>query len=172
MRQLQRTVQVKHALFLEEYFLGRTRAWGMFVDRFGNFRREFSVDITGEFDDGQLILTEDFDFDDGERSQRVWWITPLGDGRYVGSADDVVGTATGEVSGHRLRWSYDLNLRFGERTWRVRLDDVMLLQSDQILLNRASMSKLGVNLGEVIICFQKETNHVEPHIAGTMTSSA
>ncbi len=150
------TVRSKPQFVIEDYFLGRTFAWGLFVDRFGRVRREFSVDITGEFDDGRLVLKEDFDFDDGERSQRHWLITPLGDGRYRGSADDVVGTANGEVKGNCLRWSYDLNLRIGPRLWRVHLDDVMLLQNDQILLNRASMTKYGVRLGEIMICFQKE----------------
>jgi hypothetical protein len=34
-------------LDLYEYFDGRTRAWGMFEDRFGRVRREFTVDISG-----------------------------------------------------------------------------------------------------------------------------
>lgn len=172
MQQLQRAVQGEPSFILEDYFAGRTHAWGMFVDRFGNVQRQFSVDIRGEFGNGQLVLTEDFAFDDGERSQRIWRITPFGEGRYSGTADDVVGTAEGEVTGNRLRWSYDLNLPIGQRVWCVHLDDMMLLQDDQVLLNRASMSKYGVNLGEIIICFQKETapaergyseaRHVEP----------
>ena len=30
---------------LEDFFEGKTKAWGMFHDRFGNLRREFEVDI-------------------------------------------------------------------------------------------------------------------------------
>ena len=32
---------------LEEYFNGKTEAWGMFHDRFGNLKRSFKVDIIG-----------------------------------------------------------------------------------------------------------------------------
>ena len=154
--QLRSADQAKPSFTLEDYFVGRTRAWGMFVDRFGEVRRQFHVDIRGDIEDGRLILKEDFTYDDGERSTRTWRITPLGEGRYLGNADDVAGVAKGEVTGNCLRWSYDLDLAIGQRTWRVRLHDVMLLQDDHILLNRASMSKYGIALGEVIICFQKE----------------
>ena len=157
MKQLKRVAQGEPSFILEDYFVGRTRAWGMFVNRFGRIRRDFSVDIRGEFENGQLILVEDFAFSDGENSQRIWRITPLGEGRYVGRADDVVGTATGEVIGNRLRWSYDLKLTVGQRVWVVHLDDIMLLQNDRTLLNHASMSKYGTNVGEVVIFFQNET---------------
>ena len=43
-------------LVLEDYFAGQTRAWGMFEDRFGSVRRQFSVDITGTWDGETLIL--------------------------------------------------------------------------------------------------------------------
>ncbi len=165
MNQLQRAARGEPSFILEDYFAGRTRAWGMFVDRFGNVQRQFSVGIRGEFDSGQLVLTEDFSFDDGERSQRIWRITPLGDGRYVGTADDVVGVARGDVTGNRLRWAYDLNLTIGQRIWRVHFDDIMLLQNDRVLLNRASMSKYGITLGEVIISFQQETELVEDSVS-------
>ena len=34
---------------LEKYFHGKTRAWGLFEDRFGNVRRQFVVDINGNW---------------------------------------------------------------------------------------------------------------------------
>ncbi len=156
MQQLHQVARATPSLLIEDYFAGKTHAWGMFIDRFGQVRRQFSVEIEGILRDGQLILDEWFSFDDGEISQRVWQITPLGQGRYEGRADDVVGKAEGRVIGNRLRWTYDLKLPIGERVWRVKFDDIMLLQADQVLLNRASMSKFGIKLGEVIIFFRKE----------------
>ena len=41
---------------LTEYFLGRTNAWGIFEDRFGNLKRQFKVNIVGYMDDNILIL--------------------------------------------------------------------------------------------------------------------
>jgi hypothetical protein len=43
----------------------------------------------------------------------------------------------------------------GGRTYHVQFDDWMYLQPDGVLLNRARMSKLGVELGQVTLAFRK-----------------
>lgn len=142
-------------LALEDYFRGRTEAWGVFEDRFGRVRRQFKVDIDGSFDGRELTLVEDFVYTDGEQDRRIWRITPLGDGRYEGRADDVVGAAVGEVRGNALHWEYDMQLPIGDSTWQVHFDDWMLLQQDDVLINRASISKFGITLGQVTLFFRK-----------------
>ena len=139
----------------EEYFVGHTKAWGFFQDRFGTVRREFVVDIQGYMDGDVLVLDEDFVYADGEIDNRVWRIRDLGDGRYEGEADDIIGKAIGERRGKALRWGYDFDLEVGERTWRVTFDDWMLLQDDNVMINRTTVSKWGFTLGEVYIFFQK-----------------
>ena len=54
------------ALVIEDYFAGETRAWGLFEDRFGTLRRQFTVDITGTWDGDQLVLDERFRYSDGD----------------------------------------------------------------------------------------------------------
>lgn len=142
-------------LDLYEYFQGKTRGWGMFQDRGGTVKREFVVDIVGTVEDGELVLTEDFVWSDGEVSQRIWRIRKQNAHHYVGRAGDVVGEAQGKAYGNALNWQYDLNLEVSGRTWKVHFDDWMFLQPDGVLLNRAKMSKFGLRLGEVTIAFQK-----------------
>lgn len=142
-------------LRLESYFAGRTEAWGLFEDRFGRVRRQFKVDIDGRFDGRELTLVEDFVYADGEEERRVWRITPLGDGRYEGRADDVVGAAVGRAAGNALHWAYDMHLEIGDSTWQVHFDDWMLLQGDGVLINRATVTKFGIALGEVTVFFRK-----------------
>jgi hypothetical protein len=143
------------SLALEDYFRGRTEAWGVFEDRFGRVRRQFKVDIDGSFDGRELTLVEDFVYTDGEQDRRIWRITPQGDGRYEGRADDVVGVAVGEVRGNALHWEYDMLLPIGDSTWQVHFDDWMLLQKDDVLINRAIVSKFGITLGQVTLFFHK-----------------
>ena len=45
---------------LEEFFDGKTKAYGQFQDILGNVSRRFTVDIEGVWDGSNLILTEDF----------------------------------------------------------------------------------------------------------------
>lgn len=143
------------ALVLEEYFVGETRAWGLFEDRFGNLRRQFTVDISGTWDGEVLVLDERFEFSDGERDRRVWRITKTGHHGYEGRADDVVGVAQGEAYGNALNWRYAMDLKVGDGTMRVQFNDWMFLQPSGVLLNRARVSKFGIEIGEVTLAFMK-----------------
>ena len=156
----------KPRLVLEEYFQGKTRAWGIFVDRFGDLRRQFAVDIDGTWDGQELVLDEDFTYGDGEKDRRVWRIRKIDEHRYEGRADDVIGTAEGSSYGNALNWRYDLDLKVGDSTWRVTFNDWMFLQDGGVLLNKASVTKWGFEIGTVFIAFRKgeEAAAVNPTI--------
>lgn len=141
-------------LKIEEYFLGETRAWGIFEDRFGKLRRQFVVDITGTMDGDELVLDERFDYADGEKDRRVWRIRKLDEHNYEGRADDVIGVAKGVSYGNALNWSYDLDLQIGDNSLRVHFNDWMFLQPDGVLMNRARVTKWGFDIGEVTLMFK------------------
>ena len=142
-------------LAIEDYFLGETRAWGMFEDRFGRMRRQFSVEISGYWEGAELVLGELFHYSDGEFDRRVWRIRKISEHSYEGVADDMIGMAKGEAYGNALNWQYDMNLKIGARTMRVHFDDWMFLQPSGVLLNRARVSKLSVAIGTVTLAFMK-----------------
>jgi hypothetical protein len=138
---------------LEDYFAGKVRAWGVFQDRFGRLRRQFVVDIEGSWDGEVLTLVEDFVYRDGETDRRVWNIRKIDEHRYEGTADDVVGTATGISYGNALNWQYDFDLQVGDGTFRVHFDDWMFLQDENVMINRADVTKWGFAVGEASIFF-------------------
>lgn len=140
---------------IEEYFAGKTRAWGMFQDRFGKLRRQFVVDIEGTWDGEVLTLVEDFVYDNGETEQRIWKIRKTGEHSYEGKANGVIGTAQGQSYGNVLHWRYGFALGVGDNTWNVTFDDWMFLQGDGVMINRAEVTKFGIELGEVTIAFRK-----------------
>ena len=142
---------------LEDYFAGESRAWGIFEDRFGNLRRQFTVEISGEWDaqTRTLTLVEDFGYRDGETERRVWTLEKIGDNRYRGTAPGVVGTAQGEIAGNAFHWTYTYDLPIGDSTWRVDFDDWMFLQPDGMVINRAVVSKWGLEIGRATIVFRK-----------------
>lgn len=142
-------------LILEDYFDGRSKAWGMFHDRFGRLRRQFEVDIDGRWDGETLTLVEDFLYDDGEREQRIWHIRKTGPHDYEGRAADVIGVAKGKAYGNALNWRYRFALKVDDDTWTVAFDDWLFLQPDGVLLNRAEVTKLGIKIGEVTLAFRK-----------------
>ena len=145
-------------LVIEDYFAGETRAWGIFEDRFGNLRRQFTVTIKGTWEDEILELDEQFEYSDGELDRRVWRIRKTGKNTYEGMADDIIGIAKGEAYGNALNWQYDINLKIGDSRLRVRFNDWMYLQPSGVLLNRAHVTKLGVEIGTVTLVFSKAEN--------------
>jgi len=145
----------KPKLTLFDYFKGKTSAWGIFEDRFGNVRRQFQVDIEGRINGNEMTLDERFHYNDGEKDQRIWRIRKTGDQTFEGEADDVIGTAKGEVQGNALNWTYDLNLKVGDSSYKVHFDDWMFLQSGGVMINRARLSKWGFDIGEVTLFFMK-----------------
>ena len=145
----------KPRLDLAQYFNGKTTGWGMVQDRFGNITRRFVVQIEGRFEGSQGTLDEKFEWSDGEKQQRIWRLTRVKDNLWSGQADDVIGQATGEISGNVLRWQYTLAVPVKGNTLHMQFDDIMVLIDEQVMLNRAVFSKWGIRLGEVNLSFQK-----------------
>ena len=146
------------ALVLEEFFAGDTVAFGIFEDRFGNLRRQFRVALNGAVTGNRLVLNEQFLYEDGEASTRIWTIDNLGpdaDGsiRYQGTAADIEGVAAGRIAGNGLNWTYDVALTMGGTKTEVHFDDWIYRQSDEIAINRAYVSKFGMDIGSVTIVF-------------------
>jgi hypothetical protein len=143
-------------LKLEHYFNGRIDGWGMFQGRSGEVKKRFHVRIEARWDGATGVLDESFTWSDGTTSKRVWTLQRQPDGRYLGTADDVVGEAVGEVAGNALRWRYVMALPVDGRVWHVDFDDWMYLIDDKVMLNRSYMSKWGVRLGEVTLSFTRQ----------------
>ena len=145
------------AIDLVAYFTGTSKAWGQFQDRLGKVRRRFVVDITGDWDGETLTLNEAFRYSDGAVEQRVWQLHRTGASSWEGTADGVVGKATGEVSGNAFNWRYTFDLQTGDgETLRLAFDDWMWRQDEHVIINRATVSKFGITVGEVLIFFQRE----------------
>lgn len=145
---------------LEEFFEGRVLAKGQFQDVFGTVRRRFDVVVTGSWDGETLKLVEDFDYADGSTEQRIWRLKKTGpivaDQTWTGFADGVLGVAKGEERGDTFNWKYRIDLPVPDGTLRVSFDDWMWDLGDDRVLNRAYMKKYGVDIGEVLITFEKQ----------------
>ncbi|MEM6374393.1 MAG: DUF3833 domain-containing protein [Pseudomonadota bacterium] len=143
-------------LNLEEFFDGRVLAQGQFQDVFGTVRRRFDVEINGTWDGRTLTLVEDFVYEDGSTEQRIWTLIKTGDDTWRGTAPGVIGEATGEERGDTFNWRYEIDLPVPDGTLRVTFDDWMWLLSEDRVLNRAYMKRAGIDIGDVIITFEKQ----------------
>ncbi len=146
----------KPTLDIATYFNGPLTAWGYFADRSGEVKRRFTVKMTGEWKGNEGVLTENFVWSDGEKSQRIWRISKLDAHRYIGRADDVKDEAIGTAYGNALQWKYTLLLPLDGKIYEVQFDDWMYQMDGTTMLNKSEMRKFGFKLGEIVIAFRKD----------------
>lgn len=144
-------------LEIQEFLSGKLTAHGVFQDRFGDVRRTFVVDVLGEWDGKVLTLTEDFVYEDGSTEQRIWRLTQTGDETWSGKADGVIGEAVGEERGNAFNFAYTIDLKTPDGTLRATFDDWLWQIDDQVMINRAYVTKFGVEIGTLSIFFQRDT---------------
>lgn len=141
---------------LFEYFQGNSTAWGMVQDYTDRQTRRFEVKIIGTVDGDKLTLVEDFVFDDGEVSQRIWTIERLANGEYQGRAEDIIGVAKGREVGNALQWQYDFELKMEDSNIVVSFDDWLYRQDDKHVFNLTKIKKFGLEVGRITLFFQKQ----------------
>ncbi len=141
----------------ERFFAGKSEAWGIFEDRFGNLRTSFKVKIDGQWNaqSQTLVLTEDFVYDDGKTEQRVWTLVKQDDNTYQGTAGDVIGSAVGLAYGNAMNWRYDFRMKVNDMQFSVNFNDWMFQMDERVMINRASVTKFGVEIGTASIFFMR-----------------
>jgi hypothetical protein len=158
---------------LTEFLEGHTRAWGVFEDRFGRVRRRLTVDMHGRWQDGTFVLDERFAYDGDAVETRTWRVVGLGAGRFRATCADCVGEAIGECDRESVRMSYRFRLNLEGREIVVTFDDRLYRVDDRIAVNRATMSKWGVKLGELSLFFHRMADEAaQDDVRGSRRSSA
>lgn len=140
---------------LLSFLEGAVRAWGVFEDRSGRVRRRFVADLIGRRDGSCFVIDEEFRFDDGVIEQRQWQFERGEGGAFQATATDVIGHAEGraEAGGARMRYQFRLTLK--GRSVVVDFDDRFYPIDGERIINRATVSKFGVRLGELTILFER-----------------
>ncbi|KAA1153621.1 DUF3833 domain-containing protein [Pseudoalteromonas sp. FUC4] len=137
------------------FFSGELKAYGVVQDFKGELTRKLVVDMNATWDGNEGVIEEDFVYDDGETQKRIWKITLNNDNSLTGTAADVIGTAKGKSDGSVFHWNYDVALPYDGSTLEVNFDDWMYLVTQSRLINRTSIVKFGVEVGEVTLVIEK-----------------
>lgn len=114
----------------EKFFEGPVRSWGVVESRSGKPMSRLRADLTGRREGSDVVITQDFTFEDGRKQRRIWKIRRIDAHRYEASAADVIGPAPGYASGNAFQWEYTLQLRPRNVLSRVRMQHWMYLLDD------------------------------------------
>ncbi len=146
----------KPRLIIEEFLSGNVKAWGILQNRSGKVIRQFSADLNGTWNGKQLILDEKFEWSDGEIQNRQWKINKIDEHNYEGTAGDVVGTAKGFSYGPAFKFEYVLLVPVKGKEIKIKFDDWIFKQDDNVAINRAVMTKFGFKVAELTVMFTKK----------------
>ncbi len=133
------------------FFAGTLTAHGVVKDRSGRVIRSFNAVIEASWEQGVGTLDENFVFDDGEEQQRIWTLTPDGEGGYVGTANDTVGPGQLRFAGNSMFLEYVLRIPYSGSTVDVTVDDRMYLVAPDVLVNESVMTKFGFRVGTILL---------------------
>ncbi|MFY8274805.1 DUF3833 domain-containing protein [Pseudoalteromonas sp. SSDWG2] len=139
----------------KRFFNGDLVAYGVVQDYTGMVTRRFKVDMQASWQGDNGIIDEQFYYQDGETDERVWKIALGEDGTLTGTANDVIGVAKGETKGGAFHWQYTLAIPHDGDTLEVNLDDWMFLVTETRLINRTTIDKLGIEVGEITLVIEK-----------------
>ena len=155
LKHVRQPIAVASGFDLLDYLEGRTIATGIFEDRFGRERRSFTVELTGMRKDGGLEVTENFTYGDGASETRIWHFRVATQGRFTGHCSDLAGVAEGRNGDGRSTMDYLIRLAMGKRKLTLRFADLFVPIDATTVLNRATVSKWGIRLGQTLIVFRK-----------------
>ena len=146
----------KPELKLNTFFNGKIKAWGVVMSRSGVVKRRFVADLIGEWQGPVGVLKENFTYDNGETQYREWTLKVLDNGKISGTASDVDGEAKGQTLGFAMNWHYVLKINLDGTVYHISLDDGLFLVNEKSMINKATMTKFGFKVGEVLLFMQKE----------------
>jgi Protein of unknown function (DUF3833) len=143
-------------LVLEEFFNGSLTATGVFNNTRDGSKRMMKVAMRGKWDGKALTLREDFVYSDGERDRKTWVFTKTGEGRYVGTREDVIGTADVNQDGDAVRLSYVARVKTAKGdSYDVRFNDLLQLAGPRRVINTAQVTYFVVGVGNVELDIRK-----------------
>ncbi|MCE9523792.1 MAG: DUF3833 domain-containing protein [Alphaproteobacteria bacterium] len=144
-------------LILEKTLVGRTTGDGAFVNSITGGETKFSVVIDGTWDGKILTLVEDFTYTDGTKERKTWRLTKSAEGQYRGVREDVIDAADVTQDGTGVRLDYRVTLTTGLGDIDVRFQDLLYLEADGTIANKAVVSKFGLRVGRVHITMRPGT---------------
>ena len=145
-------------LVLEDFFRGTLTAEGTFTSTIDGSVRGMKVVMKGTWSPktATLTLVEDFVFSDGEKDRKTWRFTRTGDGRYVGTREDVVGEAEVRQDGDAVRLVYKAVVRTKSgSSFTVSFDDLLVKTDRRTVLNTATVKWLFFTVGEVDLTIRR-----------------
>ena len=146
-----------HSKFdLKTHLNGPMRCEGVIYGPLGRVVSRFVARFDIEWFGDQGVMRERFEYDSGEVQDRAWKLSLGDNGTFQATADDVVGTGIGHLSGGTVQLLYKIRLPKDAGGHVLNVTDWMYLTNNGTIMNRSQFRKFGFKVAELIATFRKE----------------
>ncbi|WP_172299372.1 DUF3833 domain-containing protein [Pseudoruegeria sp. HB172150] len=133
-----------------EHLSGPILSEGVIFGPTGRAVNRFVARMEGSWDGANGTLTEDFTYANGSTQARKWTLTLGENGNLTAEADDIIGKATGRISGATINLRYRIVLPENSGGHTLDVDDWLYLTENGTILNRSEFRKFGIKVGELV----------------------
>ncbi len=132
------------------FFSGHERSWGVIENRGGGPTDIVTTDCNGTPDgQGGLNMVQFLTIGHDAPTRRDWHMRRTGPNTYEATATGMVGTAHGTAQGRVFHWTWVLAASPGNGLANVSMHQWMYRMDDGSVVNRTTITKLGVTLAQV-----------------------
>lgn len=137
-------------LSLTQHLSGEILSEGLIYGPTGRVTNSFTARMVGSWDGPTGTLTEDFIYSNGRAQARKWTLTLGEDNSFTATADDIVGTAKGTMSGSTIKMTYKIILPAEAGGHTLDVTDWLYMTESGVILNRSEMRKFGLKVAELV----------------------
>lgn len=146
----------KPELNIEDFFNGEIKGWGIIQNWRGRVTSQFEIYMSGSWHGEHGTLKERMVFYNGEEQNRTWDITKNLKGKFIATANDIIGEAIGLELGNTMFWSYYMKIKSGRSRYLLHINDWSWLMKDDVMINNSYFKKFGITVAELTLFMQKQ----------------
>lgn len=138
------------AFSLTEHLNGEILSEGLIYGPNGRVTNSFTARMVGEWTGSTGRLSEAFTYSNGQTQNREWQLTLGPNNTFTATADDIVGIATGKVSGSTVMMKYKIILPEASGGHVLSVTDWLYMTESGVILNRSELRKFGIKAAELV----------------------
>lgn len=139
-----------------QFFAGTTHSAGVMEVRSGKPAKRITTETQGIFKEGILSIEQDLFPEGGKKNHRSWKLRQTDAHHAEATANDISGTARGELYGNYFTWTFSLKVAEHGLVKHVSMNQQMYLMPDgKTLIIRSIIRKFGIIVQEITEQFTK-----------------
>ncbi|KPA19886.1 hypothetical protein shim_38450 [Shimia sp. SK013] len=151
--------ETKPAFSLKQHLSGEILSEGIIFGPNGKMTNSFVAKMYGTWEGDTGRLSEDFTYSNGTKQARKWYLKLGENGAFTATADDIVGEASGQVSGSTVKMQYKIVLPEQAGGQTLDVTDWLYLTENGTIMNKSELRKFGLKVAELNATMRSVDQH-------------